>query len=145
MEPSLAQKYLQPQTSSSYIVKKGDTLWGIAQKMLGSGTKWQQLQGYSGDPRKLPIGTKITAPIQQTAKPVLSTTTPLQKAIAQTTPVKNPYTFGTSPTTWANNVLKTANKTPAVSQAYTPNILGNNSAYKVPTIPGMINLGSYIR
>lgn len=143
--PSLTQNYIQPKTSNSYIVKKGDTLWGIAQKMLGSGTKWQQLQGYAGDPRKLPVGTKITAPMA--VKPALSTTTPLQKVIAKTTatPVKNPYTFGTSPTNWANNVLKTASKTPAITQAYTPNILGNNSVYKVPTIPGIINLGSYIR
>ena len=40
-------------------VKKGETLWSIAQRVLGSGARWKELQGYSGEPRKLPIGTNI--------------------------------------------------------------------------------------
>ena len=41
-----------------YTVAAGDTLWGIAQRHLGSGSRWREL-GYGGDPNRLPIGTKI--------------------------------------------------------------------------------------
>src|SRR3990167_5772903 len=51
-------------TQPEYTVKKGDTLWDIAQKSLGSGQRWKELIGYSSDPRKMPIGTKITIPKQ---------------------------------------------------------------------------------
>jgi LysM repeat protein len=47
---------------TTYTVKQGETLWGIAQKMLGSGARWKELQGYSGTPEKLPIGTVLTIP-----------------------------------------------------------------------------------
>lgn len=30
-------------TTTSYTIKKGDTLWGIAEKLLGSGSKWQTI------------------------------------------------------------------------------------------------------
>lgn len=43
----------------SHTVRPGDTLWGIAQQYLGSGSKWGELKGYSGDPTKLPVGTTI--------------------------------------------------------------------------------------
>ena len=53
------QLQTQPQT---HTVRPGQTLWGIADRYLGSGFKWRQLQGYTGDPRKMPIGTQITIP-----------------------------------------------------------------------------------
>lgn len=60
-EESTSKPYSQPY-SQSYTVKRGDTLWDIAQKKLGSGNRWKELMGYSGDPRKLPIGTTLTVP-----------------------------------------------------------------------------------
>jgi hypothetical protein len=42
-----------------YTVKSGDTLWDIASKYLGSGSKWRDL-GYTGNPRNLQVGTKLT-------------------------------------------------------------------------------------
>ena len=75
---STAQDYLPKSsginTQPEYTVKKGDTLWDIAEKSLGSGQRWKELIGYSGDPTKMPIGTKITIPQQ---KPVKSSPTVL--------------------------------------------------------------------
>lgn len=48
-------------TPKTHIVKSGETLWGIAQKYLGSGARWREL-GYTGDPRKLRVGQKLTIP-----------------------------------------------------------------------------------
>ena len=45
--------------AGQYTVQTGDTLWDIARRILGSGTKWGDLRGYSGDPRKLPVGTRL--------------------------------------------------------------------------------------
>jgi len=43
-------------------VQSGDTLWSIAQKYLGNGNRWQELGGFGGDPRRMPIGTVISLP-----------------------------------------------------------------------------------
>lgn len=57
---------------ASYTVKAGDTLSGIAQKMLGSSSKWNQL-GYAGDPRNLQVGTVLkwggSTPVRAAAAP----------------------------------------------------------------------------
>lgn len=42
----------------SYTVRQGDTLWGIAQRTLGNGSRWGEL-GYQGDPKKLRVGTVL--------------------------------------------------------------------------------------
>src|SRR3990167_3624515 len=52
----------QPQPGGSYAVAPGDTLWGLAQKYLGSGSRWREIAGYGGNPRQLPIGTKLNIP-----------------------------------------------------------------------------------
>ena len=50
--------------SESYLVKKGDTLWDLADKMLGNGSKWKEIAKLNGikDPRSLQIGTKLKIP-----------------------------------------------------------------------------------
>ena len=45
----------------TYTVRKGDTLWDISQKLLGSGARYKEL-GYTGDAKKLPVGTKLKVP-----------------------------------------------------------------------------------
>ena len=49
-------------TPKTYTVKKGDTLWGIATRFYGDGTKWGTLASKNGvsDPRKLQIGKVLT-------------------------------------------------------------------------------------
>lgn len=43
---------------SSYAVKKGDTLWDIACRFYGDGTRWGEIARKNGvtDPKKLPVG-----------------------------------------------------------------------------------------
>lgn len=45
----------------SYTVKKGDTLWEVACRFYGDGTRWGELAARNGvsDPRKLRIGTVL--------------------------------------------------------------------------------------
>lgn len=46
-QPSTTTTPAQP-AYKTYTVKKGDSLWAIAQKQLGDGTKWPQIQGLNG-------------------------------------------------------------------------------------------------
>lgn len=64
--PSLSWRSPIPQ-QKSYTTQSGDTLWGIAERNLGSGSLWNKLTGYGGDPRQLPIGQKIGIPSPQPA------------------------------------------------------------------------------
>lgn len=50
--------------AKSYTVKKGDTLWALAEKYYGDGTQWKKIAKANGikDPKKLPIGKKLTIP-----------------------------------------------------------------------------------
>jgi len=45
-----------------FQIEGGDNLWNIAQSTLGSGGRWGEITGFSGDPRSLPIGTVVTVP-----------------------------------------------------------------------------------
>ena len=46
-----------------YTVKPGETLWGIAQKMLGAGSRWKEL-GYTDRPGSLQVGTVLNIPTE---------------------------------------------------------------------------------
>ena len=49
-------------TPRTYTVKKGDTLWDIACRFYGDGTKWRAIAAKNGvpDPRKLQVGKVLT-------------------------------------------------------------------------------------
>ena len=49
-------------TPQTYTVKKGDTLWDIACRFYGDGTKWGRIAAKNGvtNPRKLQIGKVLT-------------------------------------------------------------------------------------
>ena len=59
--------------AAEYTVSAGDTLWGIAQKMLGSGSKWSEIfeanKGTVSDPNKIYVGQKLNIPDGQTTEP----------------------------------------------------------------------------
>lgn len=44
-----------------YVVKSGDTLWGIAKKLFGDGSKWKQIADKNNikDATRLIVGTKL--------------------------------------------------------------------------------------
>lgn len=81
--PTMAQQFDVGLSAPSYTVKKGDTLWDIAQERLGSGFRWKEL-GYTGDPRKLQIGTQLNIPVQM---PIQMPTPRFQPRQAQITPI----------------------------------------------------------
>lgn len=56
------QREQTEQSSSQYIVKSGDTLWGIAQSNLGDGNSWRAITGYNGSPMQLPVGIILSIP-----------------------------------------------------------------------------------
>lgn len=72
--PAAMATTTQPQSQSpqQHTVQRGDTLWDIANRFLGSGARWRELQGYGGEPRKMPIGTQLTIPTAQ--QPQIPTT-----------------------------------------------------------------------
>lgn len=53
-----------PPAARTYTIRKGDTLWSIAQRMYGNGQKWVDIAqaNQSIDPKKLAIGQQITLP-----------------------------------------------------------------------------------
>ncbi|MBX2852466.1 MAG: LysM peptidoglycan-binding domain-containing protein [Phycisphaeraceae bacterium] len=56
---------LPPQpVSRTYTIRKGDTLWSIAQREYGDGQKWRDISAAnpSVDPKKLAVGQQITLP-----------------------------------------------------------------------------------
>jgi surface antigen len=59
----------KPGEQMQYIVKPGDTLWGIAQQFLGDGSRWRELQKADGstftdaDARSLRVGQSVYIPV----------------------------------------------------------------------------------
>jgi 5'-nucleotidase len=55
-------------STKEYIIKKGDTLWKIAEKELGKGYRWKYIYELNKDkiknPNKLKSGTKILIPVE---------------------------------------------------------------------------------
>ena len=50
--------------SRTYTIRKGDTLWSIAQREYGNGQKWRAISAANAsvDPKKLAVGQQITLP-----------------------------------------------------------------------------------
>jgi predicted chitinase/LysM repeat protein len=74
-------------SSNTYSIKPGDTLWSIAERTLGSGSQWKNL-GYTGDPRQLPVGGRITVP-----RPTVQTPVP---QIPRSTQPNKPFAIATN-------------------------------------------------
>lgn len=66
MSPSATQYYQQQAQAQydSYTVKKGDTLWALAQRYYSDATKWTKIQSANGgiDPYSLRIGSTLKIP-----------------------------------------------------------------------------------
>lgn len=50
-----------------HVLKRGETLWALAQKYLGSGTRWREIANLNGikdsQVRRLPVGMQIKIPV----------------------------------------------------------------------------------
>ncbi|MBE9178546.1 LysM peptidoglycan-binding domain-containing protein [Oculatella sp. LEGE 06141] len=66
-EPSTSA-FSSPVQSVAYVVESGDTLWDIAERQLGDGNRWQELQKADGssfteqEAHQLQIGTEVYLP-----------------------------------------------------------------------------------
>ncbi|MDI6711464.1 MAG: LysM domain-containing protein [Bacillota bacterium] len=51
-------------TPKVHVVRQGDTLWSLAQKYLGAGTRWREIAKANGvaDPRQLRVGQRLIIP-----------------------------------------------------------------------------------
>ena len=100
------------QISNSYITRPKDTLWGIAERTLGSGTRYKELGGYTGQPTQLPVGQRLTIP---QSKP---TFTPQMSRNLPMTPVsQNRPQYSTQPKT-TYQTPKTYTPKPVPTPAY---------------------------
>lgn len=66
----------------TYTVQKGDTLWGIAQKMLGNGSRYPEIKrinGMTGD--TIHPGQILTLPIKVTPDPDIAEVNRIRKAV----------------------------------------------------------------
>lgn len=97
-----------------HVVKKGDTLWGLAEKHLGSGMEWPRIYKFNNRPHVLKTGTKrivnpdliyvgdrIRLPIspefpQLNKKKALSQPRPTGKLNDQLYTIRSPLSFGYS-------------------------------------------------
>ncbi len=54
-----------PSGARTYTIKRGDTLWAIAERHLGSGQRWREIAELNPglDPAKLAIGQEIRLPL----------------------------------------------------------------------------------
>lgn len=82
----------EEEITDSYVVKAGDSLWGIAEKFLGDGKRFTELAQINGitDPEKISVGqvikinTTIPAPQPIAPQPIV----PPQPVAQPTTPVE---------------------------------------------------------
>lgn len=96
-------------------VERGDTLYAIAQKVYGDGSRWKEL-GFNGDPKSLQVGT-VLAPSNAPIGP--------QKPTSKLASLIGPAPTTTKPAATASNApAPTVNKTPEqVADDYLKNIL----------------------
>ncbi len=63
-DTGLGQRASDQEIPKAVTVKKGMTLWGLAKKYYGDGTRWKEIAEENGvkDERKLQIGTQLVIP-----------------------------------------------------------------------------------
>lgn len=87
------------QVSGEYIVKKGETLWSIAEDSYGSGYNWVDI--YSANKlssQKLEIGQKLTIPEVAAKKPTVTNT--VSQSTVQTAIAQNSYKVEKGDSLW---------------------------------------------
>ncbi len=123
VNPTFPQQSQSP--PQSYTVKPGDTLWGIAERTLGSGQRWNELQGYGGSPSQLPVGQQIRVP---TTQPVAKSSsysnpymTPTPKSFTPSpAPGPTPQRSVSAPQSIAPSAPRSVAQPAPVSRPYTP-------------------------
>lgn len=123
--------------NNSYVVKAGDTLWSISEKVYGSGYNWVDLVKANNlqNPEIIEVGTKLKTPkvqkISLANAPVIENQS-LTKPIAQ-----NSYTVQKGDYLWDIAVRKYGDgyKWPEIARANSipnPDLIYANSVLKLP-------------
>lgn len=103
-------------------VQPGDTLWGIAEKTMGAGDRWKELQGYSGVPEQLPVGTKLTP----------TPTPPLTPSPIEQPPITEPFKGVDVAQTMKQRMIDLTNAEPLKQPEATPTPTTNPLAMPTP-------------
>lgn len=76
--PGTTQTVTDTVAIDTYTVRSGDTLYGIAQRFLGDGSRWTEIANMNGidDPTELQIGTVLDLPSDATTTTTRTVTVP---------------------------------------------------------------------
>ncbi len=106
-ENSLNAPPARPGERQQYIIKSGDTLWGIAQQYLHNGSRWREITKADGstftdaEARRLQVGMSVYLPVgyqTDSGKPVSPPPTPKPKPVQP--PSGKPYKIKAGDTLW---------------------------------------------
>lgn len=118
--PAMAQAY----SAGGYVVQPGDTAPGIAQKLLGSANRWQELMSYNriANPNGLQVGQRLLVPaaqgvinVSQAAAPVVRHPVSLSAAAHEFESVEPEA--AAAPVTYAAQAVKAATSAKAAQMA----------------------------
>jgi DNA-binding SARP family transcriptional activator/LysM repeat protein len=131
----------------TYVVQRGDTLWGIAQRQLGDPLRWRDIYALN-DGRHQPDGKVLTDPnwiypgwiLQMPAPSVAGT--PMSPTTPAAPPTTNPAPPTAAPPPTAPTQSTDPNPATPAHQPHAPALAGNTSAHQAGTTSPPVQLPS---
>jgi DNA-binding SARP family transcriptional activator len=131
----------------TYVVQRGDTLWGIAQRQLGDPLLWRNIYALNNN-RPQPDGQVLTDPnwiypgwiLQMPAPSVAGT--PMSPTTPAAPPTTNPAPATAAPPPTAPTQPADPNPATPAHQSHPPALTGNTSAHQAGTTSPPVRLPS---